>query len=236
MLCCCVASEEGEKIPEIPEIQQRSVLDTAEAKLVEKAIETAPAEIQNKVEKDAKKEPEAPTFGSFSVVVPVKGLSSLGLELDSACELGPMIKQVSKTGAVHVFNELHPGTALKPFDVITSINGVKGNDASEKMMGDEKIEGDVALTVLRPRKVELSLSKTTNLGLKLDFGSASFGAVVREVGKGLVSTWNTTHSITVGENDRVIEVNGTQHLGEDLLAAIQGIQKDSKFSLTVLKY
>ena len=49
MLCCCVASEEGEKVPEIPEIQQRSVLDTAEAKLVEKAIETAPAEIQKKV-------------------------------------------------------------------------------------------------------------------------------------------------------------------------------------------
>jgi len=233
MLCCCVASEEGEKVPEIPEIQQRSVLDTAEAKLVEKAIETAPAEIQIKVEKDA---PPAPAFGSFSVVVPVKGFSSLGLELDHACELGPMIKEVSKTGAVHVFNELHPGTALKLFDVITSINGVKSNDASE-MMADEKVEGDVALTVLRPRKVELSLSKTTSLGLKLNFGSASFGAVVGEVGKGLVSTWNTTHSgDAVGENDRIIEVNGTQHLGEDLLAAIQGIQKDSKFSLTVLKY
>lgn len=232
MLCCCVSSAEGEKVPEVVEIQQRSVLDTVEAKLVEKAIEAVPAEIQKKVQKDA---PPAPAFGSFSVVVPVKGLSSLGLELDHACELGPMIKEISKTGAVHVFNELHPGTALKLFDVITSINGVKGSDASE--MRDEKVEGDVALTVLRPRKVELSLSKTTNLGLKLDFGSKSFGAVVREVGKGLVSAWNTEHSgVAVGENDRIIEVNGTQHLGEDLLAAIQGIEKDSKFSITVLKY
>ena len=62
MLCCCVSSAEGEKVPEVVEIQQRSVLDTVEAKLVEKAIEAVPAEIQKKVQKDA---PPAPAFGSF---------------------------------------------------------------------------------------------------------------------------------------------------------------------------
>ena len=235
MLSCCCVGEAGQKAVEIPDIQQRSVLDTAEAKLVEKAID---AEIQRQAEDrtatDKKKELEAPPFGSFSVLVPAKGHSNLGLALDTCNR--PMIREVGMTGAVQVFNELYPGLALRPFDIITSINGVEGDDALEKLMRG-KMEGNVDMTILRPRKLELFLCKTDNLGLKLDFGSSALGAVVREVGKGLVSAWNAQHSdATVAINDRVLEVNRSAHRGEELLTAIQGIQKGAKFSLTVLKY
>jgi len=220
----------------VADIQQRPVLDIAiEAKLVEKAINGAPTELQGKIEPE--KELEAPASGSFSVDIPLKESSGFGLEVDKACELGPMITAVDKSGAIQAFNELHPLAALKAFDIITSIDGVKGADNIFQKMHGAKTEGSLKMTMLRPRRVELSLSKTDSLGLKLDFGSSSVGAVVREIGRGLVATWNAKNSSSaVGENDRVLEVNGEQHFGDDLLAAIQAIGKDTKFSLTVLKY
>eukprot|EP00438_Fugacium_kawagutii_P027225 Skav214318 [mRNA] locus=scaffold86:7394:8086:+ [translate_table: standard] len=230
MLCCCTAGEEEQKGYEVAELQGIPVLDTSEAKLVEQAIKKAAAP------EEQKSEPKAPAYGSFSVVVQVKGHSSLGLELDNACELGPMIKEV-KSGAIEAFNELHPLTALKDFDIITSIDGSQNFRDIFQKLGDGAID-NLTLKMLRPRKVELSLSKTDSLGLKLDFAASSVGAVVREIAKGgLVATWNAKNSdVAVGENDRVLGVNGTKHLGDELLAAIQDIPKNAEFSLTVLKY
>ena len=51
-----------------------------------------------KVEK-VKEEPPAPEFGSFSITVPCKDFSSLGLQIDKTSSTMPMIKEV-KSGAV----------------------------------------------------------------------------------------------------------------------------------------
>jgi len=247
MPCCCPAEDaQNHDLAAIPEIQQCSVLDPPdEAKLVEKAIraeslkapEEAPA-LKAELVKEKEEPRAAPAFGTFSVAIPVTGHTALGLRLEGACELGPVIQEV-KPGAVASFNEQHPAEALQVFDTITSIDDVKvgtGANLDDIFRKAEK-GGHLTLQIQRPKKIQLSLCKTESLGLKLEFASRTLGAIVQEVGKGLVPSWNAENSEdAVGKYDRVIEVNNVQHGGDDLMKAIQQLEKDSQFFLTVLKY
>ena len=249
--CCCPAEDaQNHDLAAIPEIQQCSVLDPPdEAKLVEKAIraeslkapEEAPALKAElvKEKEEPRAAPAAPAFGTFSVAIPVTDHTALGLRLEGACELGPIIQEV-KPGAVASFNEQHPGEALQVFDMITSINDVKvGTSANVDDIFRKTAEkgGSLTLQIQRPKKIQLLLCKTESLGLKLEFASRTLGAIVQEVGKGLVPSWNAENSEdAVGKYDRVIEVNNVQHDGDDLMNAIQQLEKDSQFFLTVLKF
>ncbi len=243
--CCCPAEDaQNHDLAAIPEIQQRSVLDPPdETKLVEQAIraeslkasEEAPT-LKAELVKEKEEPPAAPAFGTFSVAIPVTDHTTLGLRLEGACESGPIIQEV-KPGAVASFNELHPAEALQVFDVITSIDDVKSMNVHDIFQKKAEKGGHLTLRIQRPKKIQLSLCKTESLGLRLEFNSQTLGAIVQELGKGLVPSWNAKNlEDAVGQNDRVIEVDNVQYGGDDLMKAIQQVKKDSQFVLTVLKY
>ena len=185
-------------------------------------------------EKPAEK--QAPEFGSFTVTVPCKDFSSLGLKIDKTSTTMPMIKEV-KAGAVEKFNELNPKESIQPFDVLIAWEEATGTDAIWKKM-NEKPADAVVLTLSRPRKVEVSLVKTGGLGLKLDYKNVSVGGVIDEiVNDGLMAKWNQTHSSDeVKKGDRIIACNGTEYLGDELLDKIKKTKADEALVLTVLKY
>ncbi|CAK9097268.1 Thrombospondin-type laminin G domain and EAR repeat-containing protein [Durusdinium trenchii] len=137
---------------------------------------------------------------------------------DSASEAaGPMVLDVQSTGAVPKFNQLHPKQAIRPNDVIASID-----DESQHAAVLSKLNGplpdQVKLVVKRPREVKVSLSKPGALGMKLDYQETSIG---------------DHPSDAIGLGDRIAQVNGEKLSGAKLLPKLKA---EDKLVLTVLKY
>ena len=213
---------------EVPDIQQRKVLDPSTAETVKAELVIAPKEAP-KVEKGA------PPSGSFDVSIPMQGHATLGLEIEETSPAGPMIKEV-KPGAVSDFNKLNPTMSIKPFDVVSGLGETKDVAVIAKKLHGEHGEGEaVSITPSRPRQLQISLTKTSSLGVKLDFSTYSTGAVVREIiPSGLVAAWNSEHpkdSLCAG--DRIIEINGLAQAGEQL---VESMKQEKELLLTVLKY
>ncbi|CAK8987107.1 Cytochrome c oxidase assembly protein COX15, partial [Durusdinium trenchii] len=155
-------------------------------------------------------EMKAPEVGSFSVEVPSKELSYLGLDVDHVAQgNGVMIRSITEKGAVEAFNTAVPSQSLRPYDVIVAFNDVstfEGIYEKVKSLMPEK----VTLAVLRPKKTKVTLNKTGPLGVKLDYKGTSTGAVIGEVNpSGVVASWNASHpDEKMNSNDRIIECDG----------------------------
>lgn len=235
--CCCAADVSGREA-ELPEILHQKVLDpNASEALQELPVEEEPQEAPASAPPAAPEAPKGtPEVGSFTVLVPAGENSTLGVEVDTTSMGGPMIKGVNE-GAVLDYNKLNPTGSILPFDVVTAVGKAqetKGIEAIVEMMSGEMV-GDMTLTLSRPQKIQVSLAKTSTLGMKLDFTSTSVGAVVREIlPSGLVASWNAEHpDKSLSANDRVIELNGQAYRGQDL---VQAMKEESELLLTVLKY
>lgn len=180
-------------------------------------------------------EMKAPEVGSFSVEVPSKELSYLGLDVDHVAQgNGVMIRSITEKGAVEAFNTAVPSQSLRPYDVIVAFNDVstfEGIYEKVKSLMPEK----VTLAVLRPKKTKVTLNKTGPLGVKLDYKGTSTGAVIGEVNpSGVVASWNASHpDEKMNSNDRIIECDGKMCTGPELL---EYVKKETKLSLTVLAY
>lgn len=219
--CCCGGADDASAVAEIPTLQAMPQRDPV-------------SELQQDDQLESEG-PAAPSFGSFTVVIPTQAHATLGLMWDSASEAaGPMVLDVQSTGAVPKFNQLHPKQAIRPNDVIASID-----DESQHAAVLSKLNGplpdQVKLVVKRPREVKVSLSKPGALGMKLDYQETSIGAVISELMEGgLVAKWNSDHpSDAIGLGDRIAQVNGEKLSGAKLLPKLKA---EDKLVLTVLKY
>ena len=69
---------------------------------------------------------KAPSFGSFEVMISMKGHGSFGVQLDVTDKsAGPMITQI-QSGAVQSFNAQNPTQALEVWDTIAELEDAKG--------------------------------------------------------------------------------------------------------------
>lgn len=211
MFCCCAAMN-GEAVGELP--SQAALTDPSEEEI------------------GTIGQPVLKTRQTFEVSIPTGENSNLGLNVDETSSLGPMVLEIGE-GAVRNFNMLNPGDAVQPYDVITQMGETMG--AALGVQVRSSVYGDVRLTLRRPRKVEVSVSKTATLGIKLDYRPASLGVIVRGVEEpGLLHTWNSEHpDDAVGDQDRIIALNDKICLGQELVDAIKA---EPELRFTVLKY
>ncbi|CAL1126757.1 unnamed protein product [Cladocopium goreaui] len=222
LFCCCATPDNATGVAEVPAIQAMPKIDPA-------------LEVRQDVESTAlEAKSAAPSFGSFTVVLRTQEHATLGLTIDSTSDKAPpMITEISE-GAVAKFNKLHPEKAIQPHDVVSAMD-----DAQTILEVCEKLSGplgdSVRLTLKRPKEVNLSLSKPGSLGLKLDYNDTSVGAVISElVESGLVAKWNSENaSDAVCVGDRIIQLNGDQMSGTDLLGRLR---TENTLRLKVLKY
>ena len=182
---------------------------------------------------EAPKAPEAPAFGSFQVVVPTKGFSTLGLQTDLLEPMMPMILEIGD-GAIQKFNKTFPGSSLKPYDVLESVDEATSWDDMETKISGE-LPDKMTVNVKRPRKVKVSFEKTGPVGMRLDYKNKSNGIVVKEIdAKGLQAAWNSQNvSDAIGIGDRIIEFDGQKCPGGELM---NRLKKESKIIFTALKY
>eukprot|EP00434_Breviolum_minutum_P040782 symbB.v1.2.036258.t1/scaffold5077.1/size31199/1 len=190
-----------------------------EAELVE--TKTLPVLSEKAIQAEVKGE----AAGVFSVVVPAKRHTTLGLEMDTSADVGPIIVEV-KRGAVGDFNQLNPVRTIQPFDMIAIL-----------LKMADPISEDIKMTLQRPRRMEVSLLKqaSVSLGVKLVLKENIPGAVVSHVeANGLIATWNKQNpSETVQVSDRLLAVNGITQVKENLA---EELKKETELVLTFLKY
>lgn len=177
----------------------------------------------------------APSHGTFSVTIPMKGHISFGVKLDvTDTAVGPMIIDI-QSGAVASFNAQNPSQAIQIWDTIAELEDAKGMVAVyEKMNGP--LRETVRMTLRRPRQLSLQLSKKDGpLGVLLDYKPSSVGGLIAAVkDSGLVSKWNKEHpedALSIG--DRILKINGKMPTGD---AIIQEIKNADNMNLMVLKF
>mmetsp|Transcript_90807 Transcript_90807/g.111160 ORF Transcript_90807/g.111160 Transcript_90807/m.111160 type:complete len:209 (+) Transcript_90807:96-722(+) len=171
--------------------------------------------------------------GIFTVKVPAKRHSTLGLEVETG-KLGPIVMEVTK-GAVDDFNQLNPLRTIQPHDLILQIGEAKGTEAILARLAAPLQDGK--FTLHRPRRMQIKLDKKVNetLGVKMTLKSQIAGAVITAVeSTGLVAKWNAQHpSDAVSVSDRLLAVNGVTDLKETLA---EELKKETDLELTLLKY
>lgn len=226
--CCCAAdaTEETVVTSQKPSDARDAREENVETK-IQPTIEVLPsAEVNASLPKSA-------AFGSFQVVVPTQGFSTLGLELDLTDLSAPMISEIEK-GAVQKFNQVFMDSSLRPYDVLVTLDEARNWETIEKKMNGP-LPQKMTLGVKRPRKVQVTFEKTGPLGMKLDFTNHSVGAVLKDLDpSGLMATWNSKNvSDAIGPGDRILEFDGQSYLGGELM---EQMKTRSTMKLTVLKY
>eukprot|EP00435_Cladocopium_sp_Y103_P060693 s46_g22.t1 len=178
---------------------------------------------------------KAPSHGSFSVAIPMKGHISFGVKLDvTDTSVGPMIIDI-ESGAVASFNAQNPAQAIQIWDTIAELEDAKGMVAVYERMNGPLPE-IVRMTLRRPRQLNAMLSKKDGpLGVLLDYKPSSVGGLIASVKEsGLVSTWNKEHpEDALSPGDRILKINGKMPTGD---AIIQEIKDAGDLNLTVLKF
>eukprot|EP00913_Durusdinium_trenchii_P033658 g31508.t1 len=134
--------------------QQAEATRLAEVQAVTALPEATPV-VQPEALKPAVKAEPAPEFGPFSVQIPMKGFSSLGLLLDFTSDVRPMVKTV-EVGAVEKFNKLNPSRSIQPYDVIVALDeAANSSEIFQKMEGT--LSHTVNLKLVRPKKQQEAL-------------------------------------------------------------------------------
>eukprot|EP00438_Fugacium_kawagutii_P028825 Skav206511 [mRNA] locus=scaffold2251:139939:140586:- [translate_table: standard] len=175
----------------------------------------------------------APKTSYFTVAVPTKKFSTLGLQLELTDTRAPTILEIQE-GAIREFNKAYRASGIRPFDVLIALDGIQNWEAMQKKMS-EKLPEKMFLTLKRPRWTRIVLEKTGNMGLTLNYTDKSVGVLVKHLDcKGLVAKWNAQNmSDALEVMDRIIEVDGEAYHGTELATLLE----DRKtWHLTVLKY
>jgi len=187
-------------------------------------------------------QPEPPC-ATFTVVIPTKGFSTLGVQIDLIEKHPPMVTKIEE-GAIQNFNKVHSNSMIQPFDVLMAVDGVQSWESIKKKINDlEDVPDQLFVTLNRPRRVQVVLEKAGSMGLRLAFTEVSVGVLVRDLhSSGLIAEWNGKHtSDAVNIGDRILELNGTPYAGSQLAQLLEKISTDStsctsSICLTVLKY
>ena len=172
--------------------------------------------------------------GTFTVAVSTKGFSTLGVQWESIESGRPMILEIQQ-GPLQQFNEVHKSSRVETYDVLMALDGIQSLDLLQKKMCDE-LPDQLFLTVNRPKRVQVILSKAGAMGMKLAYSRDSLGVMVSGLeASGQIPEWNAQHiSHAVSVGDRIIELNGTSYKGSELAKRLER-QSQVKI-LTVLQY
>ena len=172
--------------------------------------------------------------GTFTVAVSTKGFSTLGVQWESIESSRPMILEITP-GPLQRFNEVHKSSRVKRHDVMIALDGIQSLDLLQKKMCGE-LPDQLFLTVNRPKRVQVILTKAGKTGMKLAYSRDSLGVMVSGLEAfGLIPEWNAQHiSQAVNVGDRIIELNGTSYKGFELAKRLER-QSEAKI-LTVLQY
>ena len=175
--------------------------------------------------------------GVFTVAVSTNGCSTLGVQWEWIESNRPMILEIQQ-GAVQRFNEVHESSRVERHDVLIALDGIQSLDLLQqkmmKMCGE--LPDQLFLTVNRPKRVQVILTKAGLTGMKLAYSRDSLGVMVSGLeASGLIPEWNAKHiSHAVSVGDRIIELNGRSYKGFELAKRLER-QHQVKI-LTVLQY
>eukprot|EP00438_Fugacium_kawagutii_P011402 Skav219009 [mRNA] locus=scaffold169:636476:637195:+ [translate_table: standard] len=170
---------------------------------------------------------------SFTVVVPTRNFATLGLRLDSTEPRAPTVLGI-EAGAVREFNKVYKASEIRPFDVLMALDGVESWTAIQKKL-TSKFPEKMFLTLRRPRKTQIVVEKTDEMGMTLAYSDQSVGVVVKHLDcHGLMMKWNTQNvNDSLEVLDRIIEFDGRPCSGTTLANLLE--EKET-WRLTILKY
>lgn len=118
------------------------------------------------------RQPEPPC-ATFTVVIPTKGFSTLGVQIDLIEKHPPMVTKIEE-GAIQNFNKVHSNSMIQPFDVLMAVDGVQSWESIEKKINDlDHVPDQLFVTLNRPRRVQVVLEKAGSMGLTLAFTEVS---------------------------------------------------------------
>mmetsp|Transcript_18556 Transcript_18556/g.34812 ORF Transcript_18556/g.34812 Transcript_18556/m.34812 type:complete len:246 (+) Transcript_18556:30-767(+) len=164
--------------------------------------------------------------------------AQLGLTFESADDHTVSIVAIND-GAVQRYNQQCPETALQCWDQLLSVDGQHGDaEVLQSLIRgplESKQRKSLTLTVIRPRRIEVVLTRDGRLGVELKFKETCTGALISEIeDDGLLAKWNAHHpEATVLPGDHMLALNGVSLLGPDLRAALV---QQVNLRLTVLHY
>ena len=177
-------------------------------------------------------------YSAFTVAVPTKGFTALGLKLEVTETRAPMVLKI-EDGAIQEFNKVYQGSSIRPFDVLTALDDSQSWEAIERKM-TTALPDKMFLSLKRPRKVQVQVDKRSKslgiLGMTLAYSDTSVGVVVRELDpKGFMTQWNAQNaSDSLEVLDRIVEVDGKAYCGTEMAKVLE--ETDRTWRLTVLKY
>ena len=172
---------------------------------------------------------------TFTVAVPTKNFVTLGLELEVTEARAPMISSVEE-GAVQEFNKVYEHSRIQPFDVLLALDGTHSWEAIQEKL-TSKLPDKMFLTLNRPRKIQVAMENTGNMGITLASSDKSAGVIIQELHpSGMMVEWNAKRKSQGREVlevlDRIIEFDGTAYCGTELA----NLEEKKHWRLTVLKY
>jgi len=145
----------------------------------------------------------------------------LGVDLDTICDSAAYVCGIND-GAVAAYNKIKgPERQVKVGDYITKVNGVEGNGTAllERMKNDTMLE----VTIQRPLIFTIAISRKDtkqSLGVNLSQHAPETSLLIKEVGKGPVQEWNSTHpALAVRPGDRIVAVGGKRGSSAELVKA-----------------
>ena len=173
--------------------------------------------------------------GTFTVAVSTKGFSTLGVQWESIESSRPMILEIQNGGPLQRFNEVHKSSRVETYDVLMALDGIQSLDLLQKKMCDE-LPDQLFLTLNRPKRVRVIVTKEGAMGMKLAYSRDSLGVMVSGLeASGRIPEWNAQHiSHAVGVGDRIIELNGKSYTGFELARRLE--RRSQVKILTVLQY
>ncbi len=131
----------------------------SEARVEEELVQVVPQPVLEAVSNPQK------ICGTFTVAVSTKGFSTLGVQWESIESSRPMILEIQQ-GAVKRFNEVHKGSKVERHDVLIALDGIQSLDLLQQKMCGE-LPDLLYLTVNRPKRVQVILTKAGMTGMKL---------------------------------------------------------------------
>lgn len=222
MLACCIAGADPQVRPQL-----EVVCSVSETQQFFFTLQTLPPPAA----------PAASTKGipTITVAVPTKNFATLGLQLELTETRAPTVLGIEE-GAIEEFNRVYVGSDIRPFDVLLALDGIQSWEAIQKKM-TSKLPDKMYLTFKRPRKIQIVVEKTGDMGMTLAYTDKSVGVVVKELKRsGLMAKWNTqrsVHSDTLEVLDRIIEFEGKAYCGTELATLLE---ERHIWCLPVLKY
>ena len=230
MLACCIAGADPQVRPQLEVVCSVSETQQFFFTLQTLPPPAAPAASTKGIPTIRTQEATA-----FTVAVPTKNFATLGLQLELTETRAPTVLGIEE-GAIEEFNRVYVGSDIRPFDVLLALDGIQSWEAIQKKM-TSKLPDKMYLTFKRPRKIQIVVEKTGDMGMTLAYTDKSVGVVVKELKRsGLMAKWNTqrsVHSDTLEVLDRIIEFEGKAYCGTELATLLE---ERHIWCLTVLKY